>query len=76
MQYFLCPRCQFKVPANKHLCQTCGYQVPSAATNSGASPASAFSASRAVKSTNPFAKLLRLQSDENKEPSQEKPALG
>lgn len=76
MQYFLCPRCQFKVPANKHLCQTCGYQVPSAATNSGASPASAFSASRSFKSSNPFAKLLRLQSDESKEPSQEKPALG
>ena len=30
MQYFLCPRCQFKVPANKHICQTCGYSVPSA----------------------------------------------
>lgn len=28
MQYFLCPRCQFKVPANKHICQTCGYKVP------------------------------------------------
>ena len=76
MQYFLCPRCQFKVPANKHLCQTCGYQVPSAATNGGASSASASAASRSVKSTNPFAKLLRLQSDDNNETSQENPALG
>ncbi len=28
MQYVLCPRCKFKVPANKHLCSTCGYVMP------------------------------------------------
>lgn len=29
MQYLLCPRCQFKIPANKHICQTCGFKIPS-----------------------------------------------
>ena len=28
MQYVLCPRCQFKVPVNKHLCSTCGFVMP------------------------------------------------
>lgn len=29
MQYLLCPRCQFKIPANEHICQTCGLKIPS-----------------------------------------------
>lgn len=33
MQYFLCPRCNFKVPGNRRSCTTCGYEVPKAAGN-------------------------------------------
>jgi hypothetical protein len=29
MQYVLCPRCRFRVPMNKHICTTCGFEVPS-----------------------------------------------
>lgn len=28
MQYLLCPRCKFRVPANRHLCTTCGNRIP------------------------------------------------
>jgi len=31
MQYFLCPRCKFKVPTNRRVCQTCGYELPKTA---------------------------------------------
>jgi hypothetical protein len=34
MQYFLCPRCNFKVPGNRRSCNTCGYEVPKAAGSS------------------------------------------
>jgi ribosomal protein L40E len=27
MQYYLCPRCQFRVPAKKNACTTCGYDM-------------------------------------------------
>ena len=29
MQYILCPRCQFRVALNRHLCGTCGLEMPS-----------------------------------------------
>ncbi len=29
MNYYLCPRCKFKIASNKHLCTTCGYKIPS-----------------------------------------------
>ncbi len=31
MQYLLCPRCKFRVAANRHMCATCGYSMPLAA---------------------------------------------
>ncbi len=73
MQYFLCPRCQFRVPANKHICQTCGNKIVHAAPTGGA-------AEKGVDrkaNINPFARLLGLnnqtkQTDNN----QEEPALG
>jgi hypothetical protein len=71
MQYFLCPRCQFRVPATKHVCQTCGFKIPSAkSTTSGASS----NGDGAVKLTNPFAKMLGF--NKQKEAGSEKPALG
>lgn len=33
MQYFLCPRCNFRVPGNRRTCHTCGYEVPKAAAS-------------------------------------------
>ena len=72
MQYFLCPRCQFRVPANKHICQTCGKKFAPAAPASGGTTGTA---SRAI--VNPFARLLKLDSQsKQKDSSQEKPALG
>jgi hypothetical protein len=70
MQYILCPRCQFKVPATKHMCQTCGYNLPSvAATGGGTSP-------ERGKLSNPFAKMLGMNnSSKQQETTQEKPAL-
>lgn len=72
MQYILCPRCQFKVPANKHMCQTCGYALPSA---SNASTGGGSNLERG-KLSNPFAKMLGLNnSAKQQETTQEKPAL-
>ncbi len=72
MQYFLCPRCQFKVQANKHICQTCGNKFAPAAPASGGTGGAA---PRAI--VNPFAKLLKLDNQsKQKEAAQEKPALG
>ncbi len=27
MQYFLCPRCKFKISGASRICSTCGYQI-------------------------------------------------
>jgi len=27
MQYYLCPRCKFHVPAKKNVCTTCGFDM-------------------------------------------------
>lgn len=71
MQYFLCPRCQFKVPATKHMCQTCGYTLPAASATGGGGK----TAERG-KLANPFAKMLGINnSAKQQETTQEKPAL-
>jgi hypothetical protein len=37
MNYYLCPRCKFRIASNKHLCTTCGFKIPSDnGTKSGA----------------------------------------
>lgn len=71
MQYILCPRCQFKMPANKHICQTCGMKIPTTASAEGGK-------GKETKSlTNPFARLLGLNgSNKTKDQSQENHALG
>ena len=72
MQYFLCPRCQFRVPATKHTCQTCGFKIPTASSTKGGTTAG----DNAVKLTNPFAKLLGFTGNaKQKETGSEKPAL-
>jgi predicted amidophosphoribosyltransferase len=27
MNFYLCPRCQFRIPSNKYLCSTCGLKI-------------------------------------------------
>lgn len=70
MLYYLCPRCQFKVPANKHVCTTCGYKIP--ATNSG--NASLETEGKQAR-TNVWLKMLGLDTGAKKEQGHEKPAL-
>jgi hypothetical protein len=72
MQYFLCPRCQFRVPANKHSCQTCGYKIPSASSAGSGTNTD----ERTGTLTNPFAKLMGFTGNsKQKETGSEKPAL-
>ena len=70
MQYYLCPRCQFRIAANKHVCATCGFHVPvQRSTASGAET------EQKASKTNVFSKFLKMDR-RAKESTQEKPALG
>jgi predicted amidophosphoribosyltransferase len=71
MQYYLCPRCQFKIAQNKHVCQTCGLNM-TAYANSAAPEQDVENSRPAVK--NVWAKVLGL-TGRSKESAQEKPAL-
>ncbi len=72
MQYYLCPRCQFRIAANKHVCTTCGFNMSSlkntSAVEEQTSPVK-------MPKTAFWSKYLGIQ-PANKEPAQEKPALG
>lgn len=69
MQYLLCPRCQFKIPANKHICQTCGFKIPSQSdVKNGAKSVEGTTKARS------FSKLFGFNSAKNKDTQQE--ALG
>ena len=71
MQYYLCPRCKFRVAQNKHVCNTCGLDI--AAYNSTiCSEQEPSNAKPATK--NVWAKVLGLDG-RRKESGQEKPAL-
>jgi hypothetical protein len=72
MQYYLCPRCQFRIAANKHVCATCGLNI--ASQKSTASGAENNGDQKASKS-NLFSKFLKMDR-RPKEATQEKPALG
>jgi predicted amidophosphoribosyltransferase len=65
MQYYLCPRCQFRVAENKKVCSTCGFNF--ASLKHGQSSAEEPSAAPKTK-TALWSKVLGL--------SKEKPALG
>jgi len=28
MNYYLCPRCKFRIASTKYVCSTCGFKVP------------------------------------------------
>jgi hypothetical protein len=70
MQYFLCPRCNFKVPGNRRTCHTCGYEVPKSAASA---PAEEESKSLNRKG-NVWAKVLGFSQNDAKR--DENPALG
>jgi hypothetical protein len=70
MQYFLCPRCNFKVPGNRRSCNTCGYEVPKAAGNSAVEEDS-----KALnKKSTVWSKFLGFNQQDQKR--DENPALG
>lgn len=71
MQYYLCPRCQFRIAANKQRCNTCGFNMASLKT---AAPAEEQTQPSKMPKT-AFWSKFGMQST-NKEPAQEKPALG
>ena len=72
MQYYLCPRCQFRIAGNKHVCGTCGLNVAAhKSTISGVNE----EAEAAPAKANMFSKFLKLDARRSKE-TQEKPALG
>jgi hypothetical protein len=71
MQYYLCPRCKFRVAQNKHVCHTCGLNIASLNSTAGGEQDTA-NAKPVTK--NVWAKVLGLDG-RRKESAQEKPAL-
>lgn len=70
MQYFLCPRCQFRIPGNKHICSTCGYVIPSASSTRGVTQESKDQPAKTSK-TAFWSKFLGLGTPEKPSESQE-----
>lgn len=73
MQYYLCPRCQFRVAANKQVCTTCGFNIASLKNNQAAVVEQA--PVTKVAKNGFFSKFMGAQPS-TKEPREEKPALG
>jgi hypothetical protein len=71
MQYYLCPRCQFKIAAKKNVCTTCGFNMSSLKSSA---PVEEQSTPSTMPKTAFWSKYIGIQPA--KEPSQEKPALG
>jgi len=67
MQYYLCPRCQFRVPAKKNACTTCGFDMLPLKT--------AQSEPAETKSSRASVWLRMLGVDKKAEQGKEKPAL-
>jgi DNA-directed RNA polymerase subunit RPC12/RpoP len=75
MNYYLCPRCHFKVSATKYICSTCGFKVPPA--NDTKNRAVAENESKASVKPNLFLRLFGSNgaTQNQKETAAEKPAL-
>jgi hypothetical protein len=73
MQYYLCPRCQFRVAINKNVCHTCGFSMSSLKNSQNNAEQS--STAEPTTKTAVWAKFLGL-SGPRKETGKEKPALG
>ena len=75
MQYILCPRCKFKIAVNRHICNTCGFDLAElrarAAVNDGLG-------SKTKAQKNGFwQKFLGIEPppEDTKDPGKEEPAL-
>lgn len=68
MQYYLCPRCKFHVPAKKNVCTTCGFDMLSLKT--------AQADQDAAKPTKTSVWQRMFGAEKSKETTSEKPALG
>ncbi|HEY9777871.1 MAG TPA: hypothetical protein V6C81_29185 [Planktothrix sp.] len=67
MQYYLCPRCQFRVPAKRNACTTCGFDL---------TPLKNAKVDQEEKPSRASMLLKLIGGNKQKEqPSQEKPAL-
>jgi len=74
MNYYLCPRCKFKIASNKHLCTTCGYKIPSSSgTKSGAKEASPEKATKSAFLGRLFNNIEKAN-EKKSDTAQEKPA--
>lgn len=70
MQYYLCPRCQFRIAANKQRCNTCGFNMASLKSSA---PAEEQAPTGNLPKTAFWSKFGMQPA--NKEKAQEKPAL-
>jgi DNA-directed RNA polymerase subunit RPC12/RpoP len=74
MNYYLCPRCKFRIASSKYICSTCGFKVlPASDTKSGVSDDS----HKAAK-PNLLGKIFNVEQRANKpsDSAAEKPVLG
>jgi DNA-directed RNA polymerase subunit RPC12/RpoP len=74
MNYYLCPRCKFRVASSKYICSTCGFKVPPASdTKSGVSDIP-----QKVAKSSFIGKLFNAEQRPNKssDSTAEKPVLG
>lgn len=78
MQYLLCPRCQFRVALNRHICGTCGLAMPSLKQLQGEAEiiAQASQAKKGKLWSSFFGLTPRGSSIPNSEHGHEEPALG
>ena len=70
-QYYLCPRCKFRVVATKKVCSTCGFDITTLNSTRGTDEDAA--SGKAPKMF--WSKFLGFSSRE-KDTGKEKPALG
>lgn len=75
MNYYLCPRCQFRVAANAHICKICGYVAPAVSTSRDGKDANA--SFKETSKARSWTRFLGLDSAnaQPKETGKEKPAL-
>lgn len=73
MNYYICPKCNFKMAGKTRLCSTCGYKIPKPERVDD----SASSVKKNVKRGSIFSRFFGVNADDNKatEGGQEKPAL-
>lgn len=76
MQYILCPRCKFKIQVNRHVCNTCGFDL--AELRAKAAVNDELGSKTKVQKAGFWHKFFGIQPppEEQKDPGHEEPALG